>query len=323
LKAVVQDRYGGPETLELREVPLPTPDETSVLVQVVAASVNALDWRFMRGKPWVGRLFGFGLLRPKRKVRGVDIAGRVTQVRKKDSRFRLGDEVFGLGSGAFAEYAAADESEITAKPAGVPFLPAATLGVAAVTALQGLRDHGHVKPGQKVLITGAGSGVGTFAVQLARWLGGTVTAVTNPRSVEAVRSLGPDLVLDYTKDEFLSRPERYDLVLDVSGKESIRRLTKLLVPGGVFVGVGVHGGFGRLVAAGLLRGLFRYPIRTFYAKVNPKDLRTLGELVASGQVHPVIDRKYPLSEVPNAMEYVDRHLVVGKVVIDVAPAGAT
>jgi len=318
MKAVVQDRYGTPTVLRIAEVDVPVPDETSVLLRVRAASINALDWRLMSGKPFIGRFLGLGVLAPKRKVRGVDVAGEVRAVRKKDSRFRVGDAVFGLGSGSFAEYTVADESEIALKPPEVGFEQAATLGIAPVTALQGLRDKAQVRPGQSVLITSGASGVGSFAVQIAKWQGAHVTAVTSTPNVELVRSLGADVVIDYTKERYTERPERYDAVLDISGMYSLADCWKVVKPGGVFVLVGTRAGVGRFIRSSLRRKLRRNRIVGFFAKVNPEDLRAIGELVAQGKVRAVIDREYPLDDAVRAMTEAYSHHVRGKLVIRVA-----
>ena len=251
MKAVVQDRYGKADSLKLGDAEMPVVDATSVLLRVRSASVNSLDWRIMSGKPIILRFLGFGLTRPKRRIRGVDVAGEVIAVRKPDSRFKVGDAVFGLGSGSFAEYVAADERELTNQPDGVSFDDAATLGIAACTALQGLRDRGHVQPGQSVAIAGAGSGVGTFAVQLAKWMGARVTAITRAENVELLRSAGADVVLDYDKADFTCGPDRYDVIVDFSGLKGIGALLRALKPGGTLVVAGGRGGFGRIIQAGL------------------------------------------------------------------------
>jgi NADPH:quinone reductase-like Zn-dependent oxidoreductase len=318
MKAIVQDRYGSAETLKLGDAEMPVPDATSVLVRVRSASVNGLDWRIMSGRPLVGRLLGFGLTRPKRRVRGVDVAGEIIAVRKPDSRFKVGDAVFGLGSGSFAEYVAADEREITPKPDGVSFDDAATLGIAAFTALQGLRDRGHVQPGQSVAITGAGSGVGTFAVQLAKWMGARVTAVTGTESVDALRSKGADAVVDYQKTDFTRGPDRYDLIVDISGLKSIGALLGALKPDGSLVIVGGRGGFGRFIQAGIRRRLLRQRVSGLLARPNPGDLALLGSLVAQGTLKPVIEHVYPLAETPAAMARAERHHARGKLVIHVS-----
>jgi NADPH:quinone reductase-like Zn-dependent oxidoreductase len=318
MKAVVQDRYGKADALKLGDVETPVPDATSVLLRVRSASVNSLDWRIMSGRPIIGRFLGFGLTRPKRRIRGVDVAGEVIEVRKPDSRFKVGGAVFGLGSGTFAEYVAADERELTDKPDGVSFDDAATLGIAAVTALQGLRDRGHVQPGQSVAITGAGSGVGTFAVQLAKWMGARVTAVTRADNFEMLRSVGADVVIDYHKADFTRGPARYDVIFDISGLNGMSSLRRALTPGGTLVVVGGRGGLGRFVEAGLRRRLLRQRIRGLIARANPEDLAKLAGLVDQGKLKPVIDRVYSLPEAPAAMARAELHQARGKLVIHVA-----
>lgn len=317
MKAIVQDRYGPATALRLEEVEVPVPDDASVLLKVHSASVNGLDWRLMSGRPFIGRLF-FGLLRPKRRIRGVDVAGEVVAVRRPNSRFKVGDAVFGLGSGSFAEFVAADENELAAKPAGVSFDDAATLGVAAFTALQGLRVGGSIRPGQSVAVTGAGSGVGTFAVQLAKQMGANVTAVTTTENVDLLRSIGADVVVDYRKEEFPRKSDRYDFIFDASGRSTFGSLLRTLNPGGFLVVVGARGGMGRFMSAGVRHRLLRQPTSSFVAKANVDDLTRLGELVAQGKIKPVIDRVYSLSEVPEAMAHAERHQAKGKLVIHVA-----
>ncbi len=318
MKAVVQDRYGNADALKLIDTETPVPDPTSVLLRVRSASVNNLDCRLMSGRPIVLRFLGFGLTRPKRRIRGVDVAGEVIAVQRTDSRFKVGDAVFGLGSGSFAEYVAADESELTGKPAGVSFDDAATLGIAASTALLAVRDRGRVRPGQAVAITGAGSGVGTFAVQLAKWMGARVTAVTGAADVEILRSSGADLVIDYRKVDFTRGPDRYDVILDVSGLTGIGQLLRTLKPGGTLVIVGGRGGFGRFLQAGLRRRLLRQPVWGLLAKPKVEDLAMLGGLVAQGKLKPVIDRVYSLPETPEALARAELHQARGKLVIHVA-----
>ncbi len=318
MKAVVQDRYGNADALKLIDTETPVPDPTSVLLRVRSASVNNLDCRLMSGRPIVLRFLGFGLRRPKRRIRGVDVAGEVIAVQRTDSRFKVGDAVFGLGSGSFAEYVAADESELTGKPAGVSFDDAATLGIAASTALLAVRDRGRVRPGQAVAVTGAGSGVGTFAVQLAKWMGARVTAVTGAADVEILRSSGADLVIDYRKVDFTRGPDRYDVILDVSGLTGIGQLLRTLKPGGTLVIVGGRGGFGRFLQAGLRRRLLRQPVWGLLAKPKVEDLAMLGGLVAQGKLKPVIDRLYSLPETPEALARAELHQARGKLVIHVA-----
>lgn len=318
MKAVVQDRFGPSEVLRLDNVDLPVPDATSVLVRVRSASINGLDWRYMRGEPFIGRLFAFGLLRPKRRVRGVDLAGEVVEVKHTGSPFHVGGAVFGLGAGTFAEYAAADEKELTKKPETVSFDDASTLGVAAFTALQALRDHGHLRDGQTVAVTGASSAVGTFAIQIARSMGARVTAVTRADCVELLRSVGAEAVVDYETVDFTQGTERYDLIVDISGRNSIPSLLGALRPGGSVVIVGGRGGFGRILGAGLRHGILRQPVVGFIAKVSVPDLDALGRLVAEGKVKPVIDHVYPLADTGQAMAQAERHRARGKLVIHVA-----
>ncbi|MCI4363436.1 MAG: NAD(P)-dependent alcohol dehydrogenase [Thermoplasmata archaeon] len=318
MKAIVQDRYGSAGVLKLEDVAAPVPDSTSVLLKVRSASVNGLDWRILSGSPLIARLF-FGLVRPKPRfrIRGVDVAGEVLAVRKADSRFKAGDSVFGLGSGSFAELVAADESELAIKPEGVSFDDASTLGVAAFTALQGLRDWAELRPGQSVAVTGAGSGVGTFAVQIAKWMGARVTAITGTENVELLRSLGVDAVVDSRKEDFTRAPDRYDVILDVSGLNSLASLLRTLRPGGILAVVGGRGGIGRLLSAGLRRKIFRQRVRAEIAKVKVGDLSQLGELVAQGKIKPVIDGVYALREVPQAMARAELHRARGKLVVHV------
>jgi NADPH:quinone reductase-like Zn-dependent oxidoreductase len=318
MQAIVQDRYGSSKNLRLSEVETPTPDASSVLLKVRSASINGLDWRLLAGRPAILRLLGFGLARPKRRIRGVDVAGEVIAVPSSGARFRVGDAVFGLGSGSFAEYVAADQGEITAKPDTVSFDDAATLGVAACTALQGLRDWGHVRPGQSVAVTGAGSGVGSFAVQLAKWMGARVTAVTTSENVDWLRSAGADAVVDYRTEDFTLRSDRYDVILDISGLNSMGALLRSLRPGGCLVVIGGRGTFGPLIAAGLRRRLLRQPVHAFFAKVHADDLAQLGELVAQQKIRPVIDHVYSLAETPQAMARAEAHRTRGKLVIHVA-----
>ncbi|MGC2289444.1 MAG: NAD(P)-dependent alcohol dehydrogenase [Thermoplasmata archaeon] len=318
MKAVLQDRYGKADALKFADAETPVPDATSVLLRVRSASVNSLDWRIMLGRPIILRFLGFGLTRPKRRIRGVDLAGEVIAVRKPDSRFKVGDAVFGLGSGSFAEYVAADERELTNKPDAVSFDDAATLGTAAFTALQAVRDRGHVQPGQSVAITGAGSGVGTFAVQLAKGMGARVTAITRADNVEMLRSVGADVAIDYHKADFTRGPDRYDVIFDVSGLKGIGALLRTLKPGGTLVVVGGRGGFGRFIHAGLRRRLLRQRVWGLLARPNVEDMAKLGSLVAEGKLKPVIDHVYLLPEAPEAMARAELHQARGKLVIRVS-----
>lgn len=318
MRAIVQDRYGHADSLKLGDVEMPVPDATSVLLRVRSASVNALDWRVMSGRPFIGRLLGFGLTRPKRRIRGIDVAGEVLAVRKADSRFKVGDAVFGLGSGSFAEFVAADERELSKKPDGVSFDDAATLGIAAFTALQALRDRGHVRPGQAVAITGAGSGVGTFAVQLAKGMGARVTAVTRSENVELLRSVGADAVVAYDRAEFPRGPDRFDVIFDVSGRDAMGALLRILKPEGTLVCVGGRGGFGRFLKAGLRRRLLRQRVWGFISKPSPDDLTRLGSLVAQGSLKPVVEHVYSLPEATQAMARAELGQARGKLVIRVS-----
>jgi len=316
MKAIVQDRYGSAANLRIEEVDRPVPDATSVLLKVRSASVNALDWRILSGSPFVGR-FLFGLRRPKRRIRGVDVSGEVVEVRKPDSRFKVGDAVFGLGSGTFAEFVAADESELTAKPDSLSFDDAATLGVAAFTAFQALRSNGPLRDGQLVAILGSASGVGSFAVQIAKAWGARVTAVTSTENVELIRSLGADVVVDYRKANFTSTPGRFDLVLDVSGIYSLGALLHVVNRTGLLVVVGTRGGFGRFIQSGIRRRILRQRVRAMVAHCKVEDLAELGNLVVQGKIKPAIDRVYSLSDAPKALAQAELHRARGKLVIHV------
>jgi len=334
MKAIVQERYGSPEVLELREVDQPAPADGEVLVRVHAASVNARDWHVMRGDPYLARLMPgavFGVGTPKAKIRGSDFAGRVVAVGRGVSRFRPGDEVYGDVSqvdGAFAEYVCVPDATVERKPAGLTFAQAAALPLAGTTALVGLHDVGQVRPGQRVLLNGASGGVGTFAVQIARSLGATVTGVCSTRNADLVRSLGADRVIDYTREDFTRDAYRYDLVLDLVGNRSLAELRRVLTPTGTLVlaGGGVSGGgrprvFGPmgLILRGLvLSRLVRQRVVTLNDAVpTRKSLATLKDLVESGKLAPVIDETYPLSRVPEAIRYLEVEHARAKVVITV------
>ena len=321
MKAVVQEEYGSADKFALREVEKPVVDDDGVLVRVRAAAVNALDWRMMRGLPYLVRLSG-GRRRPENPIRGIDLAGHVEAVGKNVTEFKPGDEVFGERSSAFAEYVLGKEEHFAHKPASLTFEQASTLGCAALTALQGLRDKAQVKPGQKVLINGAGGGVGTFSVQIAKSLGADVTAVCHTHNVDMVRSIGADRVIDYTRQDFTKTKERYDVVFDNVGNRSLRRLRRILTPSGtlVFVG-GPHFRFAApliRVLRGIIRSRFsKKKLLPFLATHRKEDLLVLEELVESGKVTPVIDRTYRLSEAPEAIRYVEKGHARGKVVITI------
>jgi NADPH:quinone reductase-like Zn-dependent oxidoreductase len=319
MKAIVHERYGRPDVLELREVDVPVIEDQQVLVRVHASSVNPVEWYGVTG-PYFARI-GNGLRRPKTTSVGADLAGRVEAVGKDVKDFRPGDEVFGTGSGAWAEYAAAREARLVLKPAGVSFEEAAAVPIAALTALQALRDHGKVQPGQKVLINGASGGVGTYAVQLAKWLGADVTAVCSTRKVELARSLGADRVVDYTQEDFTKRGERHDLMLDIAGSRSFFEYRRVLTPEASIVQIGgpmTYRGLGPLphIAATMLKAKGRsQSLKFFVAKIEKPDLGLLAELLEAGTVKSVIDRRYELSQAAEALAYLGEGHARGKIVI--------
>lgn len=321
MKAIVQDSYGPADVLRLRDIDRPAPGEGEVLVRVHAAGVDAGVVHLMTGKPYLLRLFGFGLRAPKIKVRGADVAGRVEAVGRGVTRFRPGDEVFGTCVGAFAEYARARQDDLAHKPAGLTFEQAAAVPVSGRTALQGLRDLGRVRAGQQVLVTGAGGGVGTFAVQLARAFGAEVTAVCGPGKADLVRSIGADHVVDYTREDFTDRRHRYDLILDIAGNRPLSRLRRALTPRGTLVIMGGEeggrwiGGVDRQLRAMLLSPLVRHRLRVLLLKPREEDLRLLAELIEAGRLTPVIGATYPLEEAPEAVRYVAGGHATGKAVV--------
>jgi NADPH:quinone reductase-like Zn-dependent oxidoreductase len=319
MKAVVQNGYGSPDVLELREIAKPVVGDDRVLVKVRAASVNAGDWHLMGRLP---HLIGMLMRTPRSTVRGWDMAGDVEAVGKNVTRFQPGDEVFGTGFGTFAEYATATEDRLAPNPRPLTFEQAAAIPVAGVTALQGLRDMAHLQPGQRVLIYGAGGGVGTLAVQIAKALGAHVTAVSSSRNVDLVRSIGADEVIDYTKDDFTERGQRYDILFDIGANRSFADCRRVLNPTGTLVLVGATGGLwavlSRLLKAQLMSRIGIQRIVSFLAKPRHADLIVLKELVETGKLSPVIDRRYPLSEVRDAVRYVGTRQARGKVVISVA-----
>jgi len=322
VKAVMRERYGPPSVLELREVETPSPSDGELLVRVSATSVNPLDWHDLTGWPYLVRVRN-GLRRPKERRLGVDFAGTVEAVGGGVTHFLVGDDVFGARNGAFAEYVVVSEDRsVVHKPASVTFEQAAAVPVAAVTALQGLRDRGRLRAGQKVLVNGASGGVGTFAVQIAKAFGAEVTGVCSTRNMELVRSLGADHIVDYTQEDFTRRIERYDLLLDVAGGRSWSDCTRVLTENATVV---VAGGPKPNRFTGLsLRHLARLRVASwtgsrkafpFLAKLNPEDLGVLAELLASGQVVPAIDRRYALDEIADALAYVGEGHARSKVVV--------
>jgi NADPH:quinone reductase-like Zn-dependent oxidoreductase len=322
MKAVVYRQYGSSDVLELQETPKPAVKDDDVLVRVHAASVNPLDWHFMRGTPYAMRV-ATGLRKPNATRLGVDVAGHVEAVGKNVTQFAQGDEVFGTCKGAFAEYVCAAESDLALKPANVTFEQAAAVAIAGFTALQGLRDKGHVQAGQKVLINGAAGGVGTFAVQIARSVGADVTGVCSTRNVDMVRSIGADQVVDYTREDFTESGLRYDVILDMIGNHSLSDRRRALTPKGTLVLVGGPDKgrwLGPLI--GLLKVLLVSPfvsqkLRPILAHSSKEDLIIMQGLLAAGTVTPVIDRSYPLSEVSEAISYLEEGHARGKVVITV------
>jgi NADPH:quinone reductase-like Zn-dependent oxidoreductase len=325
MKAAVYSRYGSPDVVQVRDVAKPAPKDNEVLIKVRAASVNPLDWHGMRGKPYIMRLLG-GLSKPKRAGLGVDVAGQVEAVGKDATRFKPGDnvfgDVFGTSGGAFAEYVCAPESKLVMKPDNVTFEQAASVPVAAFTALQGLRDHGHVQPGQRVLINGAAGGVGTLAVQIAKRFGADVTGVCSTRNVEMVRSLGADRVIDYTQEDFTLSGQRYDVILDAVGNRSLSAFRRVLNPTGICViAAGPDGRWigplARFIQALAFSPFVSQKLVPFIARPNKEDLTTLSELMKDGKVIPVIDKRYTLSEVSEAIGYLEKGHARGKVVITV------
>jgi NADPH:quinone reductase-like Zn-dependent oxidoreductase len=319
MRAVVRERYCSPHGLELREVDKPEVTDDGVLVRVRASSVNRADWYIMTGTPYLGRV-QMGLLKPKSRLLGTDFSGTVEAVGKDVTDLRPGDEVFGGKSGAFAEYVNVREA-VAAKPANVTYEEAAAVPVAAVTALLALRDHGRIRPGQKVLVNGASGGVGTFAVQIAKALGGEVTGVCSTRNVELVRSLGADHVIDYTREDFTRSNHRHDLLVNVAGRRSWRDCKRVLKPDAIFVMAGassgnrVAGPVSHLVAIRLAALGSSQKVVNFLARLTRPDLTFLGELLETGRVKPVIERTYELGEAADALRYMGEGHARGKLVI--------
>src|SRR5436189_6426840 len=325
MKAIVYCDYGL-ANLKLEEIEKPVPNDDQILVRVRAASVNPYDWHFVEGTPYVMRAMGVGLRKPKDTRLGVDFAGTVEAVGKNVTKFKPGDEVFGGRTGAFAEYVCVRESRaVASKPANVTFEQAASVPIAAITALQGGRDKGKVQPGQKVLINGASGGGGTFAVQIAKSMGADVTGVCSTRNLDMVRSLGADHVIDYTKEDFTKGAERYDVILDNVANHSLSECRRVLNPNGKYVMIGGGGPndsrwigpFGRVINTMVLSPFVSQKMGMMMADANQKDLTVLGDMMQSGKVKPVIDRTYKLSEVPEAIRYLEQGHARGKVVITV------
>jgi NADPH:quinone reductase-like Zn-dependent oxidoreductase len=326
MQAIVYYEYGSPDVLRLEEIEKLLPNENQVLIKVRAAAANPLDWHYIRGVPYIIRLIDSGLRKPKDPRVGVDMAGVIEAVGSSVTKFKPGDEVFGTGNGAFAQYVLASQKRITLKPAELTFEQAAAVPVAAVTALQGLRDKGKLQAGQKVLINGASGGVGTFAVQIAKSMGAEVTGVCSTRNIELVRSLGADHVIDYTKEDLAQGAQRYDVVLDNVGTRPLSDFKRVMNPNGVYVLIGGggpedNGLIGPMkgpIKAYMLSLVSSQEFGSMIASVNPEDLGLLSEMMTTKKVTPVIDRTYnSLSEVPDAIRYLETGRARGKVIVNV------
>ena len=316
MKAMVYTKFGSPGVLHLQEVEKPVPEDDEVLIKVHAASANAFEWRHLSADPFFIRLMGAGLLKPKHPILGADVAGRVEAVGGRVTQFKPGDEVLGEGSyGAFAEYVAVDESRCVLKPAALTFEEAAAMPMAGLTALQGLRDHGRIRAGQKVLINGASGGVGTFAVQIAISFGTEVTGVCSTAKMDLVRSIGADHVLDYTQEDVTRNGQRYDLIFDTAAHRSIAKYKRILSPGGMYVLAG--GSTARIFQLMFLSMTGARNMKFMVAHIDQKDLLFLAELMTAGKVKSMIDKCYPLSETADALRYLEEGRVRGKVVITV------
>ena len=324
MKAIVYREFGSPSVLRLEEIEKPVPNDDQILIHVRAASVNPLDWHYMEGTPYIARAMEFGLLRPKVTRLGVDFAGTVEAVGRDVTLFKPGDEVFGGKTGAFAEYVCvlADRA-VVLKPTNLTFEQAASVPIAGITALQAVRDKAKIRPGQRVLINGASGGVGTFAVQIAKSLGAVVTGVCSTRNVDMVRSIGADRVIDYTQDDFTEGPLRYDVILDNVGNHSLSECRRVLNADGAYVLIGGGGlnddrwvgPMGRLLHALVLSPFVSQHMGMMLAELNKEDLTVLRDLMQAGKVTPVIDRRYALNEVPEAIQYLEEGHARGKVVI--------
>ena len=324
MKAIVYTKYGPPEVLQLKEVEKPVPKDDEVLVKVIAASVNAADWHMLTADIFLVRFMGGGVLKPKNNILGLDVAGVVEDVGKSVKQIRPGDEVFGDisidGSGSFAEYACAKESALVLKPTNISFEEAAAVPVAGITALQGLRDQGRIRPGTRVLINGASGGVGTFAVLIAKAFGGEVTAVTSPRNLDQARALGADHVINYTNEDFTDKGRQYDLILAANGYHPISAYKHALTPEGIYVMAGGKPAqmFQAILFGPLLSEKRGKKLKIVSAKPDQEDLVCLKDLLEAGKIVPAIDKTFPLSEVPDALRYVGEGHARGKVVITVA-----
>lgn len=314
MKAMVYEKFGSPEVLQLKEVEKPVPKNNEILIKVRAASANAYDWRLLRADPFWVRLMGAGLLRPKLKILGADIAGQVEAVGSNVKQFRPGDEVFGCGGrGGFAEYVCIDENKLVLKPADLTFEAAAAMPMAGLTALQGLRDKGRIGAGQKVLINGASGGVGTFAVQIAKSFGTEVTGVCSTTKMDLVRSIGADHVVDHSQEDVTRSIGRYDLIFDTAAYRSVLRYKRILSANGIYVLAG--GSFARIFQVMLLSAARSKKMGFMVAKVDQKDLLFILELMKAGKVKSIIDKRFPLSETAEALRYLHEGHARGKVVV--------
>jgi NADPH:quinone reductase-like Zn-dependent oxidoreductase len=323
MQAIIQDAYGSVEVLRLGVIDKPAIQGNEVLVKVAAAGMDRGTWHTMAGKPYLMRVIGFGFRRPRNRVPGLDVSGTVESVGSDVTRFKPGDEVFGMSRGSFAEYAAVLEEKLAHKPVSLSFEQAAVVPISGGTALQGLTDAGQIQAGQKVLIIGASGGVGTYAVQLAKVFGAEVTGVSSTGKVDLVRSIGADHVIDYTEQDYLEDAGRYDLILDIGGNSRLSRLRRALTPKGTLVIIGgeeggaVTGGFGRQIRALIMSLLVGQRLTMLVSKERHTDLEALTPLLDSGQVTPVIDRTYTLAEVPDAMSHLEAGRARGKIAITI------
>lgn len=326
MQAIVQDRYGSADVLELRTIQRPEVAANEVLIEVHAAGVDRGVWHLMTGLPYLVRVAGFGVAKPKNPVLGLDVAGRVVAIGADVTRFQPGDEVFGIGKGSYTEYVAADEEKLAKKPKNASFEEAAVSTVSGITALEALTDVGHVQPGQKVLIVGASGGVGTFAVQLAKSLGAHVTGVGGPAAMGMMGSLGADCVIDYTREDFVDGEREYDLILDIGGRNSISRLRSVLTSKGTLVIVGgedgnrLTGGFGRQLRAMALSPFISQRLTTFISSEHFTNIERLAGHIESGAVVPAIGRRFDLPDVPAAIRHLEAAESSGKSVIVVREA---
>ena len=315
MKAAVYDRYGPADVVHIVDVEKPIPNDDDVLIEVRAASVNPADWRFVRGRPYLARLLVMGWRKPKMTRPGIDVAGRVDAVGRNVTQLRPGDAVFGTCRGSFAEYACGSEATLVAKPDHATFEQAAAVPLAAFTALQGLRDKGHLRSGQNVLINGAAGGVGTYAVQIAKSFGAEVTGVCSTANVDMVRSIGADHVIDYSREDFTEGGRRYDLMLDCVGNRSLSACRRVLRPNAIYVMVGAEKPLRRLMGMRLMGSFASQKFQLLMARRNRDDLIVLRDLLATRKIGSVIDRRYRLSEVAEALRYLEEGHAQGKVVI--------